>query len=137
MSIFDKDLITSEPTFIKGCREWMVKVINKVVRDYISDSIDNTGSIWDGPMNYIRNNVRFTFIENMRKLEDRYNISATHTTIEECHDGEHKYVINVVVRLVDEKDLDKYINIIKMPIISTHEKELINTYRKKYNYEPI
>lgn len=137
MSIFDKDLITSESSFVKGCREWMMRTIDNVIHDYISYSIDNTLPTWDRHAIYIRNNVRFVFVENMRELEAKYNISATDTTIERCYDGKHAYVINVGVRLVGEKDPENYINIIKMPVISLHEKELINTYRKKYNYEPI
>jgi len=141
MSLFDKDLITSEPTFIKDCREWMMRAINKVVHDYISDVIDNTPDTWY-PMNYILSNVRFIFIDDMWDLERIISVSGmslagTDTTIDVCHDGEHEYVIKVGMRLVDEKNMEKYINIIKAPIFSTHEKELVNIYRKEYNYEPI
>ena len=113
MSLFDKDIVTKDPSWMNDGRDWMLEHIRTATNDYGQCSMTR-GDDFD-IMKDIAGIVRSVWLGN-RDLLKQVNIDATSTMVYLSRTKGYKYDVVVDVRFIAH-DLDDYVEFIRVPII--------------------
>ena len=117
MSLFDKDIVTKDPSWVECGRDWMLKCIQIVVDDFIKDpSIHYDHYEGISEAGEIAHIVRSNWVDNRSELK-RFNIDATSTTVSPSITRGYKYDVVVKVRFDGVDDPEDYVEFIRVPII--------------------
>ena len=113
MSLFDKDIATSEIPCIKEGRKWMTDTIIEVVNYFMRYNKRLYKDEWE-VMEKIRQEVIMEWIGN--PVLKKFHINGTGTGIFKSEIKGYKYVIVVEVRF-DWCDTEDYVEYVRVPVI--------------------
>ena len=118
MSLFDKDIVTKDLSWMNDGRDWMLEHIRIAVNGFLNSPRgrhimicdDDAGVMWN-----IAGIVRCVWLDNSDLLK-QFNIDATCTMIHHSRTKGYKYDVVVDVRFISH-DLEDYVEFIRVPII--------------------